>query len=168
MKHATEGGEGLAEREAVGRLAGIESVPHGTDVCRVQRASIVIFAFEGRWNQEIATQVGLNPLQVGTWRQRESLFLWEFHAPRRLREAPVRYHSHWEVLTDAPRPGSSGKMTAEQVAQIIALACEKPKLSGRLITRWTLDELRDEAIQWKIVPTISRAQIGHYTSGGLE
>ena len=59
-------------------------------------------------------------------------------------------------------------MTAEQVAQIIALACEKPKLSGRLITRWTLDELRDEAIQWKIVPTISRAQIGHYTSRGLE
>ena len=129
--------------------------------CVVQRASIILLAFEGRWNQEIATQVALNPQQVGTWRQRwrdswESLCLWECQEPRRLREAIL------EVLADAPRSGSPGRTTAEQVAQIIALACEEPKLSGRPITRWTLDELRDEAIARKIVPTISRAQIGRY------
>ena len=38
--------------------------------CVVQRASIMLLAFEGRLNQEIATQVTLNPQQVGTWRQR--------------------------------------------------------------------------------------------------
>ena len=135
--------------------------------CVVQRASIMVFAFEGRWNQEIATQVELHPQQVGTWRQRcrdswESLCLWECHEPRQLCEAPVRGHSHEEVLADAPRPGSPGRTTAEQVAQIIALACEEPKLSGRPITRWTLNELRGEALQRKIVPTISRAQIGRY------
>ena len=135
--------------------------------CVVQRASIMVFAFEGRWNQEIATQVELHPQQVGTWRQRcrdswESLCLWERHEPRQLCEAPVRGHSHEEVLADAPRPGSPGRTTAEQVAQIIALACEEPKLSGRPITRWTLNELRGEALQRKIVPTISRAQIGRY------
>ncbi len=129
--------------------------------CVVQRASILLLAFEGQLNQEIATQVGLNPQQVGTWRQRwrdswESLCLWECNEPRRLREAIL------EVLADAPRPGSPGRMTAEQVAQIIALACEEPRLSGRPITRWTLNELRDEALQRKIVPTISRAQIGRY------
>ena len=64
------------------------------------------------------------------------------------------------MLADAPRPGSPGRTTAEQVALIVALACEEPKLSGRPITRWTLDELRDEALPRKIVPTISRAQIG--------
>lgn len=53
-------------------------------------------------------------------------------------------------------------MTAEQVAPIVALAGEEPPLSGRPITRWTLDELRDEALKRKIVPTISRAQIGRY------
>ncbi len=60
----------------------------------VQRAAIMVLAFEGRWNQEIATEVELNPQQVGTWRQRwrdswEALCVWECHEPRRLREAPV-------------------------------------------------------------------------------
>ena len=62
--------------------------------CVVQRASIMLLAFEGRWNQEIATQVTLHPQPVGTWRQRwrdswESLCLWECREPRRLREAPI-------------------------------------------------------------------------------
>ncbi len=38
--------------------------------CVVQRSSIVIFALEGRWNQEIAIQVEFHPQQVGTWRER--------------------------------------------------------------------------------------------------
>ena len=58
------------------------------------------------------------------------------------------------MVSDAPRPGSPGKVTAEQVAQIIVLACKEPKLSGHPITRWTLNELRDEALTRKIVPTI--------------
>ena len=66
------------------------------------------------------------------------------------------------MLSDAPRPGSPGRTTAEQVAQISALACEEPQLSGRPITRWTLDELRDEALARKIVTTISPAQVGRY------
>ncbi len=66
------------------------------------------------------------------------------------------------MVFDAPRPGSPGKVTAEQVAQIIALAGEEPKLSGRQITRWTLNELRDEALTRKIAPTIPRTQIGRY------
>ena len=69
--------------------------------CVVQRASIMLLAFDGQWNQEIATQVTLNRQQVGTWRQRwrdswESLCVWECHEPRRLREAIL------EVLADAP------------------------------------------------------------------
>ena len=53
-------------------------------------------------------------------------------------------------------------MTPEQIVQIVALACEEPKLSGRPINRWTLDELRDEVLKREIVPTISRSQIGRY------
>ena len=58
---------------------------------------------------------------------------------------------------DAP-----GKFTAEQVTQILAVACESPKLSGRPITRWTHRELRDEVIKRKIVESISVAQVGRY------
>ena len=127
----------------------------------VQRASILVLGFQGLLNEQIAVEVGLNRQQVGIWRQRwreawDSLCVWECTEPHRLREAIL------EVLSDAPRPGSPAKFTAEQVAQIVALACEPPKLSGRPITRWTLRELRDEVIKREIVASISVAQVGRF------
>jgi hypothetical protein len=65
-------------------------------------------------------------------------------------------------LADAPRPGCPGKITAAQVTQILAVACESPKLSGRPITRWTHKELRDEVLKRKIVESISAVQVGRY------
>ena len=67
-----------------------------------------------------------------------------------------------EKFTASPRPGCPGKITAEQVAQILAVACESPKLSGRPITRWTHRELRDEVVKRGIVESISVAQVGRY------
>ena len=80
--------------------------------------------------------------------------MWECNEPHRLREAIL------DVVADVPRPGCPGKFTAEQVAQIVALACESPKLSGRPINHWTLRELRDEAVKRKIVKAISVAHVG--------
>jgi len=124
----------------------------------VQRATIILLGFAGLLNEAIAVQVGLNRLQVGIWRQRwrdawEALCVWECTEPHRLREAIL------DVLSDAPRPGAPPTFTAEQVAQIVALACEPPKLSGRPISHWTLRELRAEAIARKIVEDISVSQI---------
>jgi putative transposase len=56
------------------------------------------------------------------------------------------------ILNDAPRSGSPGKFTAEQVAQIIWVACQPPELSNRPITHWTPRELADEVVKRKIVP----------------
>ena len=127
----------------------------------VQRALILVRGVQGLLNEQIAVEVGLNRQQVGVWRQRwrdawDSLCVWECTEPHRLREAIL------EVLADAPRPGSPGKVTAEQVAQILAVACESPKLSGRPITRWTHRELREEVIKREIVASISVAQVGRY------
>jgi hypothetical protein len=66
------------------------------------------------------------------------------------------------VLRDAPRPGWSGKFSAEQVGQILAVACEPPEKSERPITHWTHKELRDEVIKRRIVPEISESQVGRY------
>jgi hypothetical protein len=85
-----------------------------------------------------------------------ALCVWECTESHRLREAIL------EALSDAPRPGAPATFTATQVAQIVALACESPKLSGRPITRWTHRELRDEVIKRKIVDSISVAQVGRY------
>jgi transposase len=129
--------------------------------CLVQRATVILLGFTGMWNEHIASRVGLNRTQVGIWRQRwrdawEALCVWECTEPHRLREAIL------DVLSDAPRPGARATFTAEQVSQIVALACEPPKLSGRPINHWTLRELRDEAIQRKIVTDISASQIGRF------
>ena len=129
--------------------------------CVVQRATIILRGFQRRLNPAIAEEVKLNRQQVGVGRQRwreawESLCVWECREPQRLREAIL------DVLSDAPRPGTPPTFTADQVARIGALACEPPKLSGRPIRHWTLDELRDEVLQRNIVTTISRAQVGRF------
>jgi transposase len=127
----------------------------------VQRATIILLGFAGLRNDVIAVQVGLNRQQVGLWRQRwrdgwEALCVWECTEPHRLREAIL------DILADAPRPGAPATFTAEQVSQIVALACEPPKLSGRPLDHWTLRELRDEAITRQLVEDISVAQVGRF------
>jgi transposase len=129
--------------------------------CITQRATIILLGFEGMLNEEIAHEVGLNRMQVGLWRRRwrkawKALCVWECTESHRLREAVL------DVLSDAPRPGTPATFTAEQVSQIVSLACEPPKLSGRPIDHWTLQELRDEAIKRKIVTAISVSQVGRF------
>ena len=82
--------------------------------------------------------------------------LLECREPLKLREA-MR-----EVFRDSPRRGCQPRVTAEQVTQIQAVACESPRLSGRPISHWTVRELRDEVILRHIVSEISEAQVGRY------
>ena len=126
----------------------------------VQRATIVLRAFAGQLNEQIAVEIGLGPGQVGVWRRRwqaawEELTALECREPRRLREAIQ------EVFRDAPRSGSPGTFTAAQVTQILALACEPPAKSGRPITHWTRKELHAEVLK-RGIAQISESQVGRY------
>lgn len=127
----------------------------------VQRAAIIASAWEGRLNEEIAAEVGLGRMEVGKWRRRwrdawGDLTRLECAEPRRLRQA-IR-----DTLRDAPRSGCPGTFTAEQVTQILAVACEPPERSGRPITHWTNAELRAEVIKRGIVENISVSRVGAY------
>jgi len=68
------------------------------------------------------------------------------------------------ILADAPRPGTPATFTPEQVAKIIAVACEKPSDSQRPISHWTPRELADEVIKRGIVHSISVRQVGRFFS----
>jgi hypothetical protein len=130
-------------------------------VATTTRAKIVLLAYREMLNEQISREVGLNPHQVGCWRRRwqdawNGLCVWECSEPHRLREGILK------VLSDAPRPGAGPKFTPEQVAQIVAVACESPALSGRPITHWTNWELRDEVISRGIVESISESQVGRF------
>ena len=128
----------------------------------VQRGEIILRAFERQENRTIAAAIDLDPTAVGMWRRR-----WVKAWPRLTLIECSENHATFrraveDVLSDAPRSGNPGKFTAEQVTQILALACEPPEQSGRPITQWTYRELADEAMKRGIVESISAAQIGRY------
>ena len=71
-----------------------------------------------------------------------------------------------ECLSDLPRSGTPPTFSAEQVVQIMALACEDPHLSGRPVSHWTPHELAAEAIQRGLVETISPSSVGRFLKAG--
>ena len=110
-----------------------------------QRASIIVLAFDGLLNQDIAREVGLTHRQVGRWRRRWA-DAWDRLVTIECCESRVALRRAIEaVLTDEPRPGAPAKFSPEQVTHILAVACEPPEKSGRPITHWTAQELTDEA-----------------------
>jgi transposase len=127
-----------------------------------QRAAVILLAFDGLRNDEIADRIGLGRFQVGRWRRRWAR-AWSGLIDRECRETKADLRRAIEaVLSDAARPGAPGKFTAEQVTQILALACEPPEKSGRPITHWTAHELADEVVKRGIVASISTTQVGRY------
>jgi len=131
------------------------------------RAEIILLAFEGHKNEDIAKRLDCERHGVGIWRRR-----WQYYferltviecaeKPAALREAIA------EVLSDLPRAGCGGTFTADQIALILAVACEPPDKSGRPVTHWTSRELADEVIKRGIVATISVRQVGRFCLPGM-
>jgi transposase len=127
-----------------------------------QRAAIILLAFDGLLNEDIADRVGLVHRQVGRWRRRwahswEQLIAIECSEPHAALRRAIE-----AVLADEPRPGAPAKFTPEQVTRILAVACEPPEMSGRPITHWTAHELTDEVIGRGIGASISPSQVSRY------
>ena len=70
-----------------------------------------------------------------------------------------------ELLSDRERSGAPVKFSAEQVTQIVALACEDPVKSNRPINSWTNRELASEARLRGIVESISHKSVGRFLKG---
>jgi len=128
------------------------------------RVRIVLGAAAGQRNQVLAQALGCSLPTVRKWRCR-----W-VHAESQL--AAVEHHSRdlravvATVLADAPRSGAPGSFTAEQLVQIVNLACTPPPHLGRPIDAWTPRELADEAVKQGIVPAISARSVGRFLKRG--
>jgi putative transposase len=118
---------------------------HATPQQIATRARIVLAAAQGLTNVQIADQVGLSRESVRLWRDR-----WAALQPIPLDDVSVT-----QRLTDAPRPGAPARITAEQVCQIVALACAAPATAGRPISQWSSREIADAITARGIVETIS-------------
>src|SRR3954451_19971893 len=127
-----------------------------------RRATIILLAFEGLLNEDIARRVGLTHRQVGRWRRRWAN-AWSRLIDIECCESRADLRRAIDaVLRDEPRPGAPGKFSPEQVTRILAVACEPPAKSDRPITHWTVQELTDEVIRRGIVESISPAQVYRY------
>src|SRR3712207_5186121 len=118
---------------------------HQTGQQLALRARIILAAADGSNNSQIARQLGVDVDTARLWRGR-----W-----LGLGAVPLEELSVAERLEDAPRGGGPCRITAEQVCQITALACEAPQASARPISQWTGREIADEVIKRGIVETIS-------------
>lgn len=130
-----------AERQELERLVRRHTV--GQQIAL--RSRIVLSAAAGKNNSQIAKEEGVALDTVRLWRQR-----WLDLQPISLTDLSVE-----ERLQDLPRPGVPPRITADQVCQITAMACEKPEETGRPISHWTAREIADEIVERKIVDHIS-------------
>jgi len=125
----------------------------------ITRAKIIQMAFLKHGNQMIGERLGCSRETVGLWRRRwrdsyTALLSLQFAEPEvAFRRAII------ECLSDAPRCGSPGKFSPEQIVGLIAIACEPPEQSGRPVSTWTGNELADEAKQRGLVESISASQV---------
>src|SRR6266568_3815086 len=71
-----------------------------------------------------------------------------------------------EALTDHPRSGTPATFTAEQIVQIVAVACEDPADSRRPVSHWTPREVAEEVRKRGIVETISTRSVGRFLKSG--
>ena len=133
----------------------------------VQRAQIVLLAYQKRNNEQIGEVVDLNPQQVRVWRKR-----WKakqnhlIHVECTDTKGALR-RAIETVLADLPRKGRNVTFTTDQQAAIVAIACEGPDAeSERPISQWTHREIADEAIRREIVPSISTSRVGAFLKSG--
>src|SRR4051795_2772588 len=131
-----------------------------------QRARMILLAFDGLRNQDIAAQVGCERHAVGPWRHRWADAFDRLVLVECCEKESALARAIEDLLRDRPRAGSPGKSTAEQVTQILAVACEEPEVCGRPVTHWTPRELADEAIKRGIVESISPRQVGRFLKIG--
>jgi transposase len=144
------------QRAVLERLLRQQTAPQAL----VRRIKIVLAAATGQRNEPIAAQLGCSPTTVRLWRAR-----WAAAAPVLAaveQDAPDLRATIAAVLADTPRPGAPDTFTAEQIVQIINLACTPPPTTGRPVNAWTQRELAEEAVNQRIVSAISPSSIGRF------
>jgi transposase len=125
----------------------------------VWRTKIILMGFEKKDNLTIASELGYCAKTVGLWRRRwrdsfDALLQMQFsESEAQFRRAII------DCLSDAPRSGSPGKFSPEQIVGLISIACEPPENSGRPVTSWTGRELADEAQKRDLMDFISVSHV---------
>lgn len=128
-----------------------------------ERCRIVLMSVDGIPNLHQSEALGVDRQRIRRWRGRwaaayEALVAAEKEkaTDRDLEKLIVT------VLSDEERSGAPPTFSPEQVAAIIALACEPPEDSGLPVSHWTPPELAREAVKRGMVESISPRQVDRF------
>ena len=129
----------------------------------VERSRIVLQSADGVENAEQGRLLGVDRQRVRRWRVRWS------EAAVRLSEAEREGASEGELtdlitelMADDARSGAPPRFAPEQVASILAVACEPPSESGLPASHWTAGDLAVEVMKRGIVSRISIRQVRRF------
>jgi putative transposase len=122
----------------------------------VRRARIILTATTTVNNDQVARELDVDRGTVRSWRGRWLVATDQLRASEATDSTDQALTACIQtVLADAPRSGAPDTFTAEQVVQIVALACSRPQDAQRPTNYWIAREIADEAVSRGIVPTIS-------------
>ncbi|HUN43664.1 MAG TPA: helix-turn-helix domain-containing protein [Acetobacteraceae bacterium] len=121
---------------------------HSTPQKLAERARIILLAAAGKGMAETAEALGIWRKTVRHWRRR-------WTAAEAVADIAAR-------LSDAPRCGAPAQFTAEQICQIMAMACEDPERLDVPIAQWSQSELARQAVSRGIVTSISHGSVGRF------
>lgn len=142
-----------AEQEGLERLVKADSTAQQIAL----RARIILTASQGLNNEQVGRELHVGVDMVRQWRQR-----WLAGQAIPLTELSVE-----ERLHDLPRAGKPSAISADQLCQITALACEKPEQSERPISQWSGREIADEVMKRGIVAQISPRHAARLLKRGI-
>ena len=125
----------------------------------VERARIILLSAEGKSNYQIGKELGVSADCASKWRERWQAKVAELRMAEAEEEKGVYKKRVLELLDDASRPGCPEKFTAEQICQILSVACEAPAESEHPLSHWSLTSLIAEVVRRGIVEGISKSQM---------
>ena len=135
-----------------------------TELHLKKRSEIILRANAGESSRSISRETKTDRESVRKWRNRyasstEEIRKTELETPKKLRSLIEK------ISSDAPRPGAPSTFTDEQIACIIALACELPESLGLPFSHWSPSLLQKEVVNRGIVESISAVHVGRFLKG---
>ena len=150
------------EKEALEKIRSSGRIEHRYH----QRALIILKAAAGETNYAMAKTLNIMRNTIKQWRKR-----WLDNKEELERLSLEKDNKKYrigilEILRDKDRSGHPIKFTAEQVCQIMSVACEKPQDSGHILSHWGAKQLAMEVEKRGIVESISKTQVGRFLKSG--
>ncbi|WP_414588453.1 helix-turn-helix domain-containing protein [Scytonema sp. PCC 10023] len=129
----------------------------------VKRVQLIQTMAAGNNNQQAADITGVTRETAIRWRCRWLMAVEKLTAAEIARVSDRELMAMIEeVVTDEPRCGAPMKFSAEQLTQIIAIACSDPNASECPISHWSSTAIMVEAIERGIVENISLRSVQRF------